>query len=336
MAPWERYQGAYIVIGATMQDDSTPRKPFEGLNIPHHKLTPWIHEQEAKMLAMTARDKLLLAGHHEYSLRPENLQDTAQLLAEDTDAYTKTKYGPRSDGFRIIYPNSHTAIYGAPGSGKTLLASWIAASVIREGGTILHIDADDNHAAVLAQNVLAFSGIDADQVAKRLDIVQPTNKADMDKIIPWVIVKEFTLIIVDSIASLEAFTGAEENSATDYVARVYMGVIKPLKASGATVISIDHTTKAGATRGPSGSIQKQAKADVALHLDPGENHFGRARAGNATVYVDKDRPGSLYAATQDAGSRDLLAIFRIPATGLKDATLDAPIGAENPDQFVTN
>lgn len=299
-------------------------------------MTPWIHEQEAKMLALTARDKLLLEGHHEHSLRPENLHDTKKLLEEDTDAYTRTKYAPRSDGFRIIYPNSHTAIYGAPGSGKTLLASWIAATIIREGGTVLHIDADDNHAAVIAQNVLAFSGIDAETVATRLDLVQPNTKAEVDAIIPWAIVKEFTLIIVDSIASLEAFTGAEENSATDYVARVYMGVIRPLKASGATVISIDHTTKAGATKGPSGSVQKQAKADVALHLDPGENHFGRAKAGNATVYVDKDRPGSLYAATQDSGSRDLLAIFRIPATGLEDATLDAPIGADNPDQFITD
>lgn len=319
-----------------MQDDSTPRKPFQGLDIPWHPMTPWIHEQEAKMLALTARDKLLLEGHHEHSLRPENLHDTKKLLEEDTDAYTRTKYAPRSDGFRIIYPNSHTAIYGAPGSGKTLLASWIAATIIREGGTVLHIDADDNHAAVIAQNVLAFSGIDAETVATRLDLVQPNTKAEVDAIIPWAIVKEFTLIIVDSIASLEAFTGAEENSATDYVARVYMGVIRPLKASGATVISIDHTTKAGATKGPSGSVQKQAKADVALHLDPGENHFGRAKAGNATVYVDKDRPGSLYAATQDSGSRDLLAIFRIPATGLEDATLDAPIGADNPDQFITD
>lgn len=325
------------MIGATMQDDYTPeRQPFDGLDMKHHPLTAGILAREAMLLSMSERDKLLLAGNTERSLRPEGISKTADLLAEDTDAYTKTRYGPRSDGFRIIYPNSHTAIYGAPGSGKTLLASWIAATIIREGGTVLHIDADDNHAAVLAQNVLAFTGIDADQVAKRLDVVQPTNKADMDKIIPWAIVKEFTLIIVDSVASLEAFTGAEENSATDYVARVYMGVIRPLKASGATVISIDHTTKAGATRGPSGSVQKQAKADVALHLDAGEDHFGRAKAGAATIYVDKDRPGSLYAATQNSGSRDLLAIFRIPATGLGDATLDAPIGADNPDHYVTN
>ena len=319
-----------------MQDNPTPRKPFEGSGIPWHPLTPWIHEQERKMLTMTPRDKILLAGHTEDTLRPENLQRTADLLAEDTQAYTATRYGPRSDGFRIIYPNSHTAIYGAPGSGKTLLASWIAASIIREGGTVLHIDADDNHAAVLAQNVLAFSGIDADTVAKRLDLVQPSTKAEIDKLVPWAIVKEYTLIIVDSVASLEAFTGSEENSATDYVARVYMGVIRPLKASGATVISIDHTTKAGATRGPSGSIQKQAKADVALQLDAGEQHFGRGRAGNALVYVDKDRPGSLYAATQDTSSRDLLAIFRIPVTGLRDAILDAPIGAENPEDNITN
>lgn len=320
-----------------MQDNhSKQRKPFEGLDIPEHPLTPWIREQEAKILRMTPRDKILLEGHHEYSLRPENLQSTAELLEEDTEAYTATKYAPRSDGFRVVYPNSHTAIYGAPGSGKTLFASWIAASIIREGGTVLHIDADDNHAAVLAQNVHAFSGIDKATVAERLALIQPSSKEEMDKLIPWAIVKEFTLIIVDSVASLEAFTGAEENSATDYVARVYMGLIKPLKGSGATVISIDHTTKAGATRGPSGSVQKQAKADVALHLEAGEHHFGRGRAGNALVYVEKDRPGSLYAATQDTSSRDLLAIFRIPVTGLRDAILDTPIGAENPEHNITN
>lgn len=291
-----------------------------------------------ELMGVSHEDRQLLAEQFPDIYLEPVWYDTGELLDADPDTFTETVYAPRSDGLNVIYAGVHVALYGEPGSGKTMIAKHVAAHAVNAGHRVVHIDIDDNLKTVIAHDVHKLGGTRENMVTNwRLS--QPLDKPELDRIVQQCITHEVKIVIIDSMASLEAYNGADVDKSLDYVERIYLATIKPLLNAGITVISIDHTAKDTTRRGASGSTQKLAKSDLAFHVVPLDGGLAPGHLGTVALYCDKDRLGTVKAASSvreyNGNVKYLTGIFTIPATGLGDAHLaapgDAPAAVYTPD-----
>ena len=256
--------------------------------------------------------------------------DTGELLDADPNDTLDTCFLQRNDGIHAIYPGSHVALYGEPGSGKTMLAKFATMQALNAGYKVAHIDIDDNRKEIIAHDVLKFGAERSNMIASwRLS--QPDSLDRLSALWDVLITDEYDLVIIDSMASLEGLTSADANMGLDFVQRIYLPYIKRLMNAGCAVISIDHTGKDRERKGAMGSTQKLAKSDLAIHVVLPESGEGLVpgELGTVALYIDKDRYGVTKANSQlreyRAGHmRSFWGTFTIPATGLHQAIIQAP------------
>mgnify|MGYP000243403943 FL=1 len=261
---------------------------------------------------------------------PPVFYDTEQLLDADPNDTLETVFLQRNDGVHAIYPGSHVALYGEPGSGKTMLAKFATMQALNAGHKVAHIDIDDNRKEIIAHDVHKF-GAERDKMLASWRLAQPDSIDRLNNLWERLIADEYSLVIVDSMASLEGLTSADANMGLDFVQRIYLPYIKRLMNAGMAVISIDHTGKDRERKGAMGSTQKLAKSDLAIHVVLPESGEGLVpgELGTVALYIDKDRYGVTKANSQlreyRAGHmRSFWGTFTIPATGLSQAVIQAP------------
>lgn len=303
-------------------------------NMPSHpdfSDTPnWTPDQLAEIFQLTEKDQALLAQQFPEQWAEPAFYDTRELLEADPNETLATHFLKRSDGVYAIYPGCHTAIYGEPGSGKTMLAKFATAQALKDGYKVAHIDIDDNRKEIVAHDVLKF-GTTADEMIARWKLSQPDSTQKLDALWGRLLNDGYDLVIIDSMASLEGLTGTDANGSLDFVQRVYLPYVKRLMAANIAVVSIDHTGKDKDRRGAMGSTQKLAKSDLALHVVVPESGEGLTpgELGSVAIYVDKDRYGVTKANSQlreyaKGHMRSLFGTFTIPGTGLHDAVITSP------------
>ena len=256
--------------------------------------------------------------------------DTGQLLDADPNDTLETVFLQRNDGIHAIYPGCHVALYGEPGSGKTMLAKFASMQAINAGHKVAHIDIDDNRKEIIAHDVHKF-GAEKGKMLASWRLAQPDSIDRLNSLWEALIAENYGLVIVDSMASLEGLTSADANQGLDFVQRIYLPYIKRLMNAGCSVISIDHTGKDKDRRGAMGSTQKLAKSDLAIHVVLPESGEGLVpgELGTVALYIDKDRYGVTKANSQlreyaKGHMRSFFGTFTIPATGLSQAIIQAP------------
>jgi hypothetical protein len=294
-------------------------------------MTEYISEEErATLYTVTEADQQKL---HEMwpDLYPAPVfYDTAELLNADPDEMLETCYLQRNDGVHAIYPGCHVAIYGEPGSGKTMLAKFATMQALNAGHKVAHIDIDDNRKEIVAHDILNF-GAERGAMLARWKLAQPDSIERLDALWEKLLADGYGMVIIDSMASLEGLTSADANMGLDFVQRIYLPYVKRLMNAGCAVISIDHTGKDRDRKGAMGSTQKLAKSDLAIHVVLPESGEGLVpgELGTVALYIDKDRYGVTKANSQlreyRAGHmRSFWGTFTIPATGLSQAVIQAP------------
>ena len=186
----------------------------------------------------------------------------------------------------VIYAGLMHSMAGPPGSGKTLLALWIAVQVMRGGGRVLYLDAENGPRLVAER----LRDLDADEDA--LDELFHYYPADLtldpeDLARQAATVAEVRpkIVVFDSFADFIAAAGLEENSNTDCTLWVSQ-VAQPLKNLGIAVLILDHVPKN--SKGPRGAGAKVAKMDVVWNAET-TRAFDRKRTGEITLTNSKDR-----------------------------------------------
>ena len=185
-----------------------------------------------------------------------------------------------------IYAGLMHSMAGPPGSGKTLLALWLAVLVMRGGGRVLYLDTE-NGPRLVAERLLDL-GADKDVLDDlffyyRADLT--LDPEDLSRLAATVAEARPALVVFDSFADFIAAAGLEENSNTDCTLWVSQ-VAQPLKNAGTAVLILDHVPKN--SKGPRGAGAKVAKMDVVWNVET-TLAFDRVRTGEITLTNSKDR-----------------------------------------------
>ena len=188
----------------------------------------------------------------------------------------------------LLYEGRIHAVASAPGTGKTMLALWIAHEVVKRGGTVLYLDAE-NGPKLMAERLgdlgadpavlderFWYYGAEVDLSAESLEALRATVEIVKPK-----------LVVFDSLADFLAVAGLEENSNSD-VTSWMAKVVQPLKAAGVAALILDHVPKGSNGKGPRGASSKIAKLDVLWNLEVTLG-FDRERTGQITLKTGKDR-----------------------------------------------
>ena len=215
---------------------------------------------------------------------------------EDIAAVVRGEYEPllptmltRDDGVSLMYPGLLHWLYGPDGCGKTMVAAYVTADLLRKGGTVVYFDWEGNRGLVGER--VAEMGATADIVDKQLRYTRPGNLEPYTEWLAAGATSEWHLAIFDGTAKALAASGRDEDSNRDVLAWME-AVVTPLTANGCAVLMLDHVTKDAEGRAmPRGAGAKRNQVSGAAWEMRSGQPFNRRTAGYAKLIQRKDREG---------------------------------------------
>jgi hypothetical protein len=202
----------------------------------------------------------------------------------------------RGDGPSMFYSGRVNGLIGESESGKTWVALHATSQELAKGQPVLYLDFEDSAPGII--NRLRKLGT-TDQHLAHLTYIAPDEtlstpaKADLGEALAQT---NATLVIIDGFNAAMTLMGLDINSNND-ATQFAQVLLKPIAATGACVVYVDHVPKSREARGK-GGIGAQAKRAMttgcALTVTVTEP-FGEGQAGRLHLTVDKDRPGKVRA-----------------------------------------
>jgi hypothetical protein len=192
---------------------------------------------------------------------------------------------------QLLYEQAIVSLYAPGGSGKTIMALWIAMLVMEQSLNVVYVDEENGQLRIAER--LQQLGADPDTVAKHFLYADGPGltlaslhvwEATMEQVKP-------ALVIFDPFADLLAMSNLEENSAGD-VTKWIKAFAQPVKEAGGAVLILDHVMKDDGGKYARGSSAKHAKVDAAWKLKV-EDEFDRNTVGEVSIKRDKDRLGCM-------------------------------------------
>lgn len=212
---------------------------------------------------------------------------------------------PRSDGPALLYPGQVHSIAGEPECGKGWIALSECARVLLAGERVVYLDFEDAPASVVGR--LLALGAPGAAILERFVYVKPEGALPSGGIAALAS-GPVALAIVDGLSEAYALLGLDYSSNTD-VPVFLQRLARPLTASGAAVLQIDHVAKSEGNRGrfAIGAQHKLAGVAVAYGVEAIERP-SRQRAGRVKVTIHKDRHGHVRGHATAAGAIALVHI----------------------------
>jgi hypothetical protein len=219
--------------------------------------------------------------------------DLAGVLAGDHKPPTPTLLAVRNT-MPLIYAGRTNAIFGESGAGKTWVAMAGIAEVIRDGGTAVLIDLEDN--AHGATSRLRALGLTDDQLIGQFLYLWPQTAwgpVAQAAVAALVDRHEPELVVLDSTGEAMATSGVKGNDDDD-VARWFVACPKFIARRGPAVVIIDHVPKDpnAPTKYMIGSQRKTAAIDGASYRVDAVKAPSKTSDGLLKVIVAKDRNGT--------------------------------------------
>lgn len=220
----------------------------------------------------------------------------------------------RTDGVSLLYPGKIHAINAESESGKTWMALSICAEVMLEGEHVFFIDFEDSPASVVGR--LVDLGVSVDVVEVCFHYIRPDDPLTDslgETLVAALADVGASLAVVDGVTEamvLHGFSIKDNDDAARFIALL----LRPLQRTGATVLVLDHVTKANerGNRFAIGAQHKLAGIDGAVYTAKVETPYGRGRTGTSRLEVAKDRPGHVRAV---AGGGKHIGTFRLVSEG---------------------
>ena len=206
----------------------------------------------------------------------------------------------RTDGRGLFYAGSVNYAAGEPGQGKSILAQLTAVAELNAGRPVVILDFEDTAGRTAARlKALGATTAHLDQVAYAAD---PTTRHTIAGTIARVH-DGARLVVIDGVAAAMTAHDLSEDDAGD-LNRWWDSVPGPIAAAGATVLAVDHVTKAREGRGlwPRGSGAKKARIDGAAYMVETTTPFSRTRPGRIKLTLAKDRHGGLDVAVTECAA----------------------------------
>lgn len=220
----------------------------------------------------------------------------------------------REDGVFLLYRGRVNAFVGEPESAKSWGAQAAAVECIQHGGSVLMIDCENSLNSV-AERMLAL-GLSEYEFARSFAYMRPDEIMTRDTHAHADFVRTietgYDLIIVDGITDCMAMLALDPLDNKD-AGTFDRFLLKPMAATGAAVLAIDHMVKAREGRGAwaIGSQHKKAAITGGQYIFEKVHDFGRGMKGMSRVVVAKDKAG--YVRQHQVGDK-LIAEFWLDGT----------------------
>jgi hypothetical protein len=207
----------------------------------------------------------------------------------------------RNDGHRLFYRGKINALLGESDSGKPWVALLAVKQALEIEQKVIYLDFEDSGKGILARlralglknhHFAYFTYANPDQnltLEERIDLVDALAETVPE------------LIIVDGVNAAMTLLNLELTSNRD-ATFFSQQLLKPLAASGACVITIDHVPKSKDNRGnyAIGAQAKRADINGAAIAVEVSLPFGRGMNGELNLKVTKDRPGAVREHSKEA------------------------------------
>ena len=205
----------------------------------------------------------------------------------------------RSDGVSMFYAQRIHTIAGEPGGGKTWLALAAMADRIRHGDTVMLIDYEDSPGSFVSR--LRALGCTDTQIAAQAVYVRPDMPLTVrngitlygERTLQAIEARQPDFVAIDSTGEALSLEALDPND--DAAVAMWMRILpRRLAKAGATVLLLDHVTKAHETRGnwAIGSQRKLAAIDGIAYAAETPIAPTKEADGKVVLKVAKDRHGT--------------------------------------------
>jgi hypothetical protein len=237
-------------------------------------------------------------------------RDLGPILSGELTEEPPPAFLARSDGQRLFYAGKVNALIGESESGKTWVGLLTALQALQEGQRVLYLDFEDTAPGIVAR--LRLLGA-TDAHLSRLAYIGPDESLDAvhskRDLRDHLAEHPPALIIFDGVNAAMTLLGLDLEKNKD-ATQFSLQLLRPLKRTGAAVVTIDHVTKSKDNRGSYaiGAQAKRADIDGCALLVEVVQPFGRGMRGKLKLTVSKDRPGQVRAISGGAKAAGLAYI----------------------------
>jgi KaiC/GvpD/RAD55 family RecA-like ATPase len=229
-------------------------------------------------------------------------RDLTAILDGDGSGDPPPAFLSRSDGAMLFYAGKVNALIGESESGKTWIALAAVVQALHAGQHVVYLDFEDAPAGIVGR--LVSLGATRAQIEKLFRYISPDEPLTQQGVYDLAQVLADPapeLAIVDGVNAAMTLLGLNLKDNKD-VTDFSMRLLRPLKRTGAAVVTVDHVTKDKESRGLSaiGAQAKRADIDGAAYIVDAVKKFGRGQPGKLRMTVSKDRPGHVRAVSADA------------------------------------
>jgi hypothetical protein len=222
-----------------------------------------------------------------------------QSVFDGTDPEPVPEHLCRDDGQALFYPAKVNGLIGESESGKTWVVLLGVRQALARGQRVTYLDFEDTAAGIVHR--LTSLGVNHDQLRTLFRYIGPDQGLDLiaaGDLHEHLAAHAPHLVVVDGFNAAMSLLGLKINDNDDATAFAQR-LLKPLAATGAAVVYIDHIPKSrdNETKGGIGAQAKRAMTTgCALRVEV-LTAFGIGQTGKLRLRVDKDRPGHVRGAS---------------------------------------
>jgi hypothetical protein len=222
--------------------------------------------------------------------------DIGALLSDGVPPAPTPDILRRTDGVGLFYRNEINQLYGDPEDGKTMIALAACTEVLRDGGTALFIDLDDNGVASIVSRLLMLHAPVEALHAGRFRYCSPAGPDRLEEAIKDSVggTGAPDIVVIDCVGELVPMFGGNNNDSDDFT-RIIRITAGPLARAGAAVVLIDHMAKSNDSRnyGAGGTMAKRRRVGgTQLRVDV-EVPLRKGQGGTLQLSIRKDRHSGL-------------------------------------------